>query len=433
VPTLYFTFGRGPWLALGLGLFGAIALDPRRVQLVSFIALVAPAAALAVWIGSRSPALTRQQSRLADAAHDGHRLALVVAALAAASALLVLVAARLEHRIDAGRRVRRAYAGVVLLAAVALLAALFVRFGGPVTLARHAYAEFKGPPVGITAPGSNLNKRLFSLSGNGRPELWGVALDDYQAHRWRGSGAGTYERYWLAHRARAAKVRDAHGLYIETLAELGPIGLALLVIVLAVPISAAVRARRAPLVPAAAGAYIAFVAHAGVDWDWEMSAVTLTAVLCGGALLAAARAESEISRISTPMRLSIVGVLVAVGTCSFVALVGNARLAASDEAIAKGDGAKAEREARAAKRWAPWSVDPLKALAQAQLVEDDRAAARATLRRAIAKDPRDWDLWYRLALASDGPTFRQAIAAATRLNPFSPEIAALRSARRKRS
>ncbi|HYT50946.1 MAG TPA: hypothetical protein VEL10_01935 [Gaiellaceae bacterium] len=48
-----------------------------------------------------------------------------------------------------------------------------------------------------------------------------------------------------------AKVRDAHSLYVETLAELGPIGLALLSAALVVPLVAAVRARRHPLsVPA---------------------------------------------------------------------------------------------------------------------------------------------------------------------------------------
>src|SRR6266542_4459338 len=47
------------------------------------------------------------------------------------------------------------------------------------------------------------------------------------------------------------KESDAHSLYVETLAELGPIGLALLSAALVVPLVAAVRARRHPLsVPA---------------------------------------------------------------------------------------------------------------------------------------------------------------------------------------
>ena len=36
---------------------------------------------------------------------------------------------------------------------------------------------------------------------------------------------------------------------------------------------------------AAAGGYVAFLFHAGVDWDWEMPAVTVAGLFCGAALL----------------------------------------------------------------------------------------------------------------------------------------------------
>ena len=38
LPAVYFTFGRGPWAALGLGLLAALALDPRRLQLIGVAA-----------------------------------------------------------------------------------------------------------------------------------------------------------------------------------------------------------------------------------------------------------------------------------------------------------------------------------------------------------------------------------------------------------
>jgi hypothetical protein len=48
---------------------------------------------------------------------------------------------------------------------------------------------------------------------------------------------------------------------------------------------------------AAAGAYVAFLFHAGVDWDWEMPAVTVAGLACGVALMAerkfSARATSH--------------------------------------------------------------------------------------------------------------------------------------------
>lgn len=87
-------------------------------------------------------------------------------------------------------------------------------------------------------------------------------------------------------------MRDARSLYLETLSELGPLGLALLLVALGVPVYVAFRARRHPLVPAAFGAYVAYLLHAGVDWDWEMPAVTLTALFIGASIVVAARSPS---------------------------------------------------------------------------------------------------------------------------------------------
>ena len=112
------------------------------------------------------------------------------------------------------------------------------------------------------------------------------------AHPLLGSGAGTFERAWLHYRALPSATVDAHNLYLETLAELGPFGLFLLAAVLAVPLTAVATARRRdPLAVAAAGAYIAFLAHAAVDWDWEMPVVTLVALVCAVVVLKAGRTE----------------------------------------------------------------------------------------------------------------------------------------------
>ncbi len=135
----------------------------------------------------------------------------------------------------------------------------------------------------------DLNSRLFSLSNNGRTVLWHSALADFRAHPVVGSGAGSFGRWWLAHRTTGYFVEDAHNLYVQTLAEGGVIGFALLVALLAIPLVAAVRSRRHPLVAPAFGAYVAFLAHAAVDWDWQMPAVTLFALFTAAVLVAAAR------------------------------------------------------------------------------------------------------------------------------------------------
>jgi hypothetical protein len=136
------------------------------------------------------------------------------------------------------------------------------------------------------AEGSDLSTRLFTLSSNGRLRQWHVALDEWRAHRELGGGAGTYAEYWAGAGTNQGQLLDVHNLYLETLAELGPIGLALLVLALLVPLVAAVRARDRTLTAIATGAYVTWLVHVGYDWDWELPGVTAAAILCAGALLA---------------------------------------------------------------------------------------------------------------------------------------------------
>jgi O-antigen ligase len=122
-----------------------------------------------------------------------------------------------------------------------------------------------------------------------RAPYWRAAASDAAAHPLLGSGAGSFDEYWYAHRTLDVSVQDAHSLYLELLAELGPLGLLLVLAVLVPPLAAAVTARSDPALAVAAGGYVAFLVHAGIDWDWEMPAATLAGLACGAALLAAAR------------------------------------------------------------------------------------------------------------------------------------------------
>ncbi len=125
-----------------------------------------------------------------------------------------------------------------------------------------------------------------------RPSYWRVATSDVVRHPVLGSGAGSFDDVWYADRPIAANARDAHGLYLEVLAELGPVGLVLLLGVLAPPLVAMVRRRGTSVTPIAAAAYAAFLVHAGLDWDWEVPATTLVGLACGVALLVSVRRRS---------------------------------------------------------------------------------------------------------------------------------------------
>jgi cytochrome c-type biogenesis protein CcmH/NrfG len=419
MPTLYFTFSRGAWIALACGLIAALLLDTRRLELATAVLVLAPFVAFAVWRASSSAGLTRLDSSLDLASRDGHRLAALLAALAGAAAVSGMLLGVASRRLSFSTGARRGYAFALAIVSLAVVIGLFAHYGSPTTLARKAYDSYMAPVPRTT---TDLNERLFTLASP-RRILWTAALHDVEAHPVLGSGAGSFERFWLQNRTSGTKVRDAHSLYLETLAELGPLGLALLVTALALPAVAAVRARQGRLVAPAFGAYVAYLLHAGVDWDWEMPAVTLLGLFCGTAALLAARSRSR------PMRLSLFARTVAVGTAGGLAafavfgLLGNRALSAANAAAESGQPRKEESKAREAVRWAPWSSEGWRLVAEGQYAQGDFAGARASLRRALEKDGDDWQVWFNLAAASRGSERAEAIERARRLNPLSPEIA----------
>jgi O-antigen ligase len=133
----------------------------------------------------------------------------------------------------------------------------------------------------LTLPAGSLADDLAVRGGGGRPWYWHVAWHEAKEFPVAGRGAGTFELAWLEEQPIPESILDAHSLYLETLAELGVVGLGLLALALAPPLLAAFRGASA----AAAGGYVAFLFHAGVEWDWEMPAVTVAGLLCGAALL----------------------------------------------------------------------------------------------------------------------------------------------------
>ena len=176
---------------------------------------------------------------------------------------------------------------------VALGLVTLVRFGRrvprPLTAALALGAVGAVAAVAV-ATASQEHNLVARLAGANRPHYWHVAWKEFELNPALGSGAGTFDRYWLHYRPVSSFARDAHSLYLETLAELGPIGLALLLAALALPLLV-LRRRRDPLLATAAAAYVAYLVHTGVDWDWELPAVTLCGLLCGCALLVLTRRD----------------------------------------------------------------------------------------------------------------------------------------------
>lgn len=312
---------------------------------------------------------------------------------------------------------------MIVVAAAVALALIFARFGSPSTMARHAYDSFTAP----TSTSNNLNARLFTFSNHGRTVLWRAAWNEYRAHPLFGGGAGSFQRTWYQQRTTAYTVQDAHNLYAQTLGELGIVGAVLLALFLAAPLVAAWRARRHPLAVGALGAYVAFLLHSIVDWDWQLPAVTLVALLAGAALVVAARGDREVIGVpfTVPLRGTLAGVAVVAALFSFVGLIGSIALQNAQSALLDLRAPRVVSEARTAHRWAPWSAEALRTLGQGELLAGQKQAGLADLRQASRMDPSDWETWFDLASATTGAEKAHATSRARALNPHGPELALL--------
>jgi tetratricopeptide (TPR) repeat protein len=211
--------------------------------------------------------------------------------------------------------------------------------------------------------------------------------------------------------------QNAHNLYLETLAELGPIGLALLLVALAFPFPALRRARGRPATTAGAAAFVAFLAHAAIDWDFQLVAVSLAALFCGAAVLVSARSDRQAQPLRAARRWSCAAVVAVAAVLAIVVQVGNSAVAESRAALEADDAGTAVRAALRARAWQPWSFEPWQALGDAQLAQGRVEAARTSLRRALALDPTNASLWLDLAATTSGAERSLALQRAARLDP----------------
>ena len=251
---------------------------------------------------------------------------------------------------------------------------------------------------------------------NGRPELWRSALADVGDHPLLGSGAGTFEQYWNEHRPRNYVAKDAHSLYLERLAEQGPVGLALILALVLYPLGVAVRYRRDPVALTAVGALVAFTVHAGFDWDWEMPAVTGLALVWHRRRSCSRRAAGP-SPALEPVEGRTGGRVRSWWARSRSSAEFKIEaIASSGDAAARGDYAKAESDARRAMAWASWYQGWMN-LAAALVGQGRRGEAAAALRTATQKDPVDWIAWRRLADQTADPERFHALQVSAELNP----------------
>jgi O-antigen ligase len=140
-------------------------------------------------------------------------------------------------------------------------------------------------------------ERLASVESR-RYDYWRVGLDAYAEHPLRGIGAGGFRVEWLRERPVSEGALELHSLPLELLVELGLPGLLGLLLTAGGVAMASRRAleRRPELAPGACAAATVWFVHASIDWDWQLPAVTLPALIAAGALIAASEDGSGAPR-----------------------------------------------------------------------------------------------------------------------------------------
>jgi hypothetical protein len=219
---------------------------------------------------------------------QGHHAALALAVATAAIAAVRGMLLPLDRRLATVKFTTPTRATVIrgLAGAVIVLAALGLAIGLPGRVA-HAYHQFTAVN---NDPGEG-TARFASFSSDGRTEIWHVALKHgFAANPIHGVGAGTFVDLWNRYRDVSFDVLVAHSLYLNTLSDLGLVGIVLLVaVLLAIAVALGRRAFGGGGAAAAwAGLFaaaIAWFAFAGFDWNWQMPAATIWLFAAGGMAL----------------------------------------------------------------------------------------------------------------------------------------------------
>jgi hypothetical protein len=302
--TLMMAYSRGSLVAVSIGVALWLCVTPLRLRGVAvLLSGGVGAAAVVTWVFSQH-ALSNEKVALAQRVDAGGQLGVVLAAMLVA---LTVVGVAIGFATDrhAPRPATRRRMGAILLslpviALVALLGLLAHSHRGLTGSISHDIGSLTDPSarVPLNTPG-----RLTAI-GSVRARYWNEALEVFSEHPALGAGADGYATARLRHRTVPLDVHHAHGFVVQTLADLGLVGLALALALLATWLAAAGRAthpfnrrwrswrwrrmQAAPYTPERIGmltllcVVVTFGAHSLVDWTWYIPGDACVALLCAG-------------------------------------------------------------------------------------------------------------------------------------------------------
>jgi tetratricopeptide (TPR) repeat protein len=448
IATLLLAYSRGALLALACGCAVWFVFVPLRLRGAVVLAVGTLGGGLVgLWSFSQN-SLSKDNVALHDRASAGHELGilLVVMLLALLLAGMAIGFASAQRAPSAG--VRR-HAGIVVLAALALVPVVFV---GALALSQRGLGGSlsKGwkdltDPNARTPP--NAPDRLTAV-GSVRARYWNEALKIFKAHKALGVGAGGYATVRPRYRNDTLDVRHAHGYVVQTLADMGIVGMAVSLALLAAWLAAVQRTvglwgrgRHAPWTPERVGmatllgVCVVFGVHSFVDWTWFVPGNAILALLCAGWLAGRGPTTEPIERrepigfaVREPWRIGLATGAVAVAVvAAWTSWQPQRAVAQGSDALATaeaGNYPEAQSQIADAERIDPLSVELLFQQAAIARAAGDTDGARRALQEAVRKQPANAQTWLSLAQfeldQGRKPQALSAIGSALYLDPRSP-------------
>ncbi|HEX4109767.1 MAG TPA: O-antigen ligase family protein [Solirubrobacteraceae bacterium] len=469
--TLMLAYSRGALLVLGIECAAWFIFVPLRLRAAALCAAAGVAAGGVVAWDFSQATLTGNNVDLSQRTASGLQLGILLIAM-----IVVLLLAGMAIGFITARRPPSAHtrrrAGIAILLALALVPVAVV--GALAASHRGLFGTIHHDLHTLTNANAvvpNTPGRLTAVASV-RARYWSEALKAWKLHPVIGNGAGGYGTVRLRFRTDSLNVQQAHGYVVQTLCDLGIVGMVISLGIAGAWLLAAgrlarplglvrrrrlrfMRRREEPFTAERVGqltmivVVLGFAVHSLIDWTWFIPGDALVAMLCAGWLAGAAGrprgpAWAPADQASA-RRLSLDAVLHAKAPRQAAALVVLvvALLAAWTEwqpdrsadaasaagiAFTQGRTAQALADLRHARSEDPLSSLPLWYLSAIQQAEGHNAAARASLQQAVRLQPSNPATWTELAefdlgSAGTGPaTAIQELGPALFLNPLSPEV-----------
>jgi O-Antigen ligase len=427
---LFFTLSRGGIAAALIALVVFVVLAHDRLAQLATLALAALGGGVLIALAAQRDALVHGLTS-SEASTQGSEVLwiAIVVCLATGLAQWAIARAGSGHERPSWARVSRRQGWIAAgLAALAVLVAL-AAVDAPSRLS-HAWDKFKQP----TEHSEKGTSRLGSVGGENRYQLWSSAVREFDSDPLTGTGSGTFQLWWTRDGDVNEPILDTHSLYLQTLGELGIVGLlALLAFVFAslgggvARVLRATGSRRTQLAAALGGATVLWTTSV-FDWMWKIPVVPIATLLLIAILVTAGDGGAE---EPAPLGLAPRAATVAVALLALVAIAipfASTSLIRQSQADARdGDTAGALAKARSAQNVQPGAATPRVQEALLLESEGEYAPAEEAARAATEREPTNWKTWLLLSRIEAQRGKPEAALAAFRtarsLDPLSPVFA----------